>query len=286
MDIVRRVQSMRESSRQSRAKGQRIGLVPTMGYLHEGHLSLIRRANEQCDVVVVSIFVNPTQFGPDEDLGSYPRDLTRDTDLCIREGVDLLFAPGPDDVYPPGPRTQVDIPDLGSTFEGASRPGHFRGVATVVLKLLNIVRPHVIAFGEKDAQQLIVVRRMIDDLWLDVELVSGPTVRDEHGLALSSRNRNLSKTQYEAALAIPRALEAATVAADAGRGTPQEITEAARGVLAAESLLEIDYVELVNPRTLEPVEQAGEGGLLLLAVRTGETRLIDNGRIEPAEVKE
>ncbi|HXV74871.1 MAG TPA: pantoate--beta-alanine ligase [Candidatus Polarisedimenticolaceae bacterium] len=283
MDIVRRVQSMRETARQERAKGRRIGLVPTMGYLHEGHVGLIRRIHEQADVVVVSIFVNPTQFGPEEDFDSYPRDLTRDTDLCIRENVDYLFTPSSDEIYPPGPRTYVDIPELGTRLEGASRPGHFRGVATVVVKLLNIVRPHVTAFGEKDAQQLAVVRRLIDDLRLGIELLSVPTARDERGLALSSRNRYLSAEQYEAALAIPRALEAARETTSAAEADAARVTSAARAVLEAEALLETDYVELVHPTTLEPVAGELASGLLLVAVRCGGTRLIDNTMIEPTE---
>jgi pantoate--beta-alanine ligase len=281
MDIVRRVQSMREISRQVRAKGQRVGLVPTMGCLHEGHLSLIRRANEQADVVVVSIFVNPSQFGPEEDLKTYPRDLTHDTDLCIRERVDYLFTPEIDDIYPPGPETYVDIPDLASRLEGASRPGHFRGVTTVVLKLLNIVYPQVVAFGQKDAQQLVIVRRMIEDLRLGIEFISVPTVRDDHGLALSSRNRYLSAQQYEAALAIPRALKAGRGAAAERGATPDQIIRAARTVLDANPSLATDYVELVDPVLLEPVIADGCGGLLLIAVRCGEVRLIDNTLVEP-----
>ena len=177
MEIVRRVRSMREISKQARTKGQRIGFVPTMGFLHQGHLALIRKMREQADLVVVSIFVNPTQFGPEEDYERYPRDLTRDTDLCIREGVDYLFVPTADEIYPPGPRTYVEIPDLSASIEGASRPGHFRGVATVVLKLINVVQPHAAAFGQKDAQQAIVIRRMVEDLILDLELHVIPTVR-------------------------------------------------------------------------------------------------------------
>jgi len=255
--------------------------VPTMGALHEGHLSLIRRVNEQSDIVVVSIFVNPTQFGPDEDLAEYPRDLIRDTDLCIREGVDYLFTPEVDEVYPAGPQTYVEIPDLANRLEGVSRPGHFRGVTTVVMKLFSIVGPHVAAFGQKDAQQLALVRRMIEDLWLRIDLITGATVRDDRGLALSSRNRYLSEGEYEAALAIPHALEAARVADDGGRGTPDGVKAAARSVLEAEPKIEIDYVEFVQPRTFESVEKAGEGGLVLIAVRCGKTRLIDNALLEP-----
>jgi len=283
MEIVRRVRSMREICKQARTKGQRIGFVPTMGFLHQGHLSLIRKMNEQSDIAVVSIFVNPTQFGPEEDFQRYPRDLTRDTDLCIREGVDYLFTPGAEEIYPPGPRAHVEIPDLTIGMEGASRPGHFRGVATVVLKLFNIVQPHVAAFGQKDAQQAIVIRRMVEDLMLDVELCIVPTVRDDRGLALSSRNKYLTPEHYEAALAIPRSLEAARHVVGEGQTKPEEVLAAAREVLEAEPLLTIDYVELVDPDTMESVELIGDKVLLLVAAACGDTRLLDNATIEISE---
>jgi pantoate--beta-alanine ligase len=274
---------MREICKQARAKGQRVGFVPTMGFLHEGHLSLIRKTSEQGDVVVVSIFVNPTQFGPEEDFERYPRDLTRDTDLCIKEGVDYVFAPGTDEIYPPGPRTFVEIPDLSAGIEGASRPGHFRGVATVVLKLINIVQPHVVAFGQKDAQQAIVIRRMVEDLMIDVEVFVAPTVRDDRGLALSSRNKYLSPDEYEAALAIPRSLDAARHVIGEGQTRCEEILAAAREVLEAEPLLTVDYVELVHPQTMEPVQLIEDEVLLLVAVAAGDTRLIDNALIKAPE---
>ena len=283
MEIVRRVRSMREISKQARTKGQRIGFVPTMGFLHQGHLALIRKMREQADLVVVSIFVNPTQFGPEEDYERYPRDLTRDTDLCIREGVDYLFVPTADEIYPPGPRTYVEIPDLSASIEGASRPGHFRGVATVVLKLINVMQPNAAAFGQKDAQQAIVIRRMVEDLMLDLELHVIPTVRDERGLALSSRNKYLTPEFYEAALAIPRSLEAARHVVGEGQTKPEEVLAAAQEVLAAEPLLKIDYVELVDPRTMEPVELIDGPVLLLVAAAFGETRLLDNATIKPPE---
>jgi pantoate--beta-alanine ligase len=276
VDIVRRVHSMRELSRQARVKGQRIGFVPTMGALHDGHAALIRRMSEHADVVVVSVFVNPTQFGPREDLEAYPRDLIGDTDRCIREGADYLFVPGVDDIYPEGPRVWVDVPDLGDRLEGAQRPGHFRGVATVVLKLFHIVQPHATAFGQKDAQQVAVVRRLIEDLMLDIELHVVPTARDPRGLALSSRNRYLSPEQYEAALAIPRALTAARQVVEQGQQKTDDVRAAVRDVLDAEPGLAVDYVELVHPQTLVPVGLIGEHALLLVAVRCGETRLIDN----------
>lgn len=276
MEIVRQVPRMKEISRRARAEGRRVGFVPTMGYLHEGHLSLVRRVREVADVAVVSIFVNPTQFAPGEDFDRYPRDLARDADLLIREGVDYLFAPEAEEIYPPGPRAFVEVERLGSILEGASRPGHFRGVATVVLKLFEVVRPDVAAFGQKDAQQAILVQRMVRDLLLDVEILVLPTVRDEDGVALSSRNVYLSAEERRAARAIPRSLEAAQQAVAAGERDPAAVVRAVRQVLEAESLLKVDYVALVGTSELEQVERV-EGELLLaLAVWAGRTRLIDN----------
>ena len=276
MEIVRRVHSMKEISRQNRSRGLRIGFVPTMGYLHDGHIALIRKMNELADVVVLSIFVNPTQFGPDEDFHSYPRDLAHDADLCTAEGVEYLFIPEADELYPPGPQAWVEVPDLSGQLEGASRPGHFRGVATVVLKLFHIVNPSIAAFGEKDAQQLLVVQRMVRDLCLDIEIVAVPTVRDADGLALSSRNDYLNEEERAAATAIPRALELARSMMLEERISPERILEAVRGTLEDEPLTRIDYVQLVHPDTLEPVAGIEGEMRLVLAVFCGETRLLDN----------
>jgi pantoate--beta-alanine ligase len=234
-----------------------IGLVPTMGSLHEGHLSLLRAAREECDTVVMSLFVNPTQFGDEHDLASYPRDEEHDLGLAREAGVDLVFAPGAAEMYPPGYQTWVEVMDVGGTLEGEFRPGHFRGVATVVLKLFSIVRPDRAYFGQKDAQQAEVIRRMIEDLALEVALRVLPTVRDEDGLALSSRNVLLSPEERERALALPRAL--ATKDADA-----------ARALLARSNGLVVDYVEVAD---FQPRVLAG-------AVRVGPTRLIDNVVLE------
>jgi pantoate--beta-alanine ligase len=247
-----------------------------MGALHEGHLSLIRRVREVSDAVVVSIFVNPTQFGPNEDLASYPRDLPADVDHCIREGVEIVFAPEPEDMYPPGSHTFVDVFELSSRLEGESRPGHFRGVATVVLKLLHAVDPHVVAFGQKDAQQAIVIRRMIQDLMLDVEMLVLPIVRDADGVALSSRNVRLSDEERNAARAIPKALEAAQAAVAGGERDGQKVVKAARAVLEQDPLLRVDYVALVDTDRLEPAERVEGERLLALAVYAGAVRLIDN----------
>jgi pantoate--beta-alanine ligase len=281
MEIVRRVHPMKEATQQARSRGMRIGLVPTMGALHEGHLSLIRRVNELADIVVVSIFVNPAQFGPDEDFTRYPRDLARDADLCIQEGVDYLFTPGVTDIYPPGPPTYVHVNELSERLEGASRPGHFRGVTTVVFKLLQVVRPHLAAFGWKDAQQGIIIRRMARDLLLDVEVLLLPIVRDEDGLALSSRNAYLTQEDRAAALAIPRALEAARLSVADGQAKPEVVLAAAREVLEAEPNLTIDYLELATRDSMAPVSVVDSEALLLVAVRVGKTRLLDNTLLAP-----
>lgn len=281
MEIVRRVHSMKEVVAKARARGLKVGLVPTMGCLHEGHLSLIRGINEYCDLVVVSLFVNPTQFGPDEDYDRYPRDLTRDADLCVSTGVDYLFTPEVNDLYPPGPRTAIDVAELTERFEGESRPDHFRGVATIVLKLLNVVRPSVAAFGQKDAQQAVVIRRMVLDLLMDTEILTFPTVRDEDGIALSSRNKFLGVEERQAATAIPRALDAARYVLSQGQHKPEEILETAREVLEAEPLLRVDYLELVDKDNLAPVTLVDREVLLLVAVFCGDTRLLDNTLIQP-----
>jgi pantoate--beta-alanine ligase len=281
MDIVRRVHAMKDLVRRARAEGRRVGFVPTMGYLHQGHAALIRRIKQEGDVTVVSVFVNPTQFGPSEDFGRYPRDLARDSDLCIANGVDYLFTPEADEIYAPGASTFVEVAGLSSRLEGASRPGHFRGVTTVVLKLLEIVRPHVAAFGQKDAQQAIIIQRMVRDLLLDAEILVLPTVRDDDGVALSSRNVYLSAEERRAAGAIPEALRAAEEAIAAGERDPARIAAAARARLEAENLLRIDYVELVDTNLLQPVARVEGEMLLAVAVFAGRTRLIDNTIIRP-----
>jgi len=284
VEIVRRVQAMREVSNQARGRKLKIGFVPTMGFLHEGHLRLVRRVKELADVVVVSIFVNPAQFGPGEDFEAYPRDLARDADLCVAEGVDYVFAPEAREIYPPGSSTHVEVAGLSDVLEGASRPGHFRGVATVVLKLCEVVRPDLAAFGQKDAQQAVIVRRMVQDLLLNVEILVLPIVRDDNGVALSSRNKYLSPPEYEAATAIPRALEAARHVVAEGQTAAEEVLLAAREVIEAEELLTVDYLELVDPRSLEPVSVVDGERLLLLAVRCGSTRLLDNELLAPPKV--
>ena len=262
------------------APARPVGLVPTMGYLHEGHLSLIRRAREECGSVVVSIFVNPLQFGPSEDLGRYPRDEERDLALARAEGVDAVFTPAPDEMYPEGFSTEVRVRGLEDVLEGAARPGHFAGVATVLAKLLNVTGPDRMYMGQKDAQQAVVVRRMIFDLGFPARLVVCPTVREEDGLALSSRNVYLSPGEREAALAIPRALFAAREEARETGGTPTALAgtlrEAAKRELAREAALEVEYVSADDADTLEAVTDESRAVLLSCAARIGATRLIDN----------
>jgi pantoate--beta-alanine ligase len=269
------VKEMKAASRAARVQGKRIGFVPTMGFLHEGHLALMRTAREISDWVVVSVFVNPTQFGPQEDLARYPRAMERDSDLCRKVGVAVLFAPTAEEIYPRGFQTYVTVEDLSKPLCGASRPGHFRGVATVVAKLFQIVAPDVAVFGEKDYQQLQVIRRMVRDLDMDVEIVGVPTVREADGLAMSSRNTYLSPQERQRALCISRALARAQTLVSAG------VTSAGAVVAEVEAILrdagaQIDYAELRHPETLEPVEEIDSRTLLAVAARIGATRLIDN----------
>jgi len=276
MNIVRRVAGMRDAARQVRALGKTVGFVPTMGFLHEGHVSLVRRMRAVADLTVVSIFVNPTQFGPGEDFERYPRDLARDCDLLASEGVDIVFAPEAGELYPAGASTFVEVAGLSDVLEGASRPGHFRGVATVVLKLLEVVRPHVAAFGQKDAQQSLIVRRMVRDLMLDVEILVLPTQREADGLARSSRNVFLSADERRAAGAIPRGFEALRAMLEAGERDAAALLAAARKPIDAEPLLRIDYLQLVDAERLAPVARADGELLVVAAVFAGKTRLIDN----------
>ena len=267
---------MRETCSKARLNGRKVGLVPTMGALHEGHLSLIRRVKELADVVVVSIFVNPTQFDKKEDLERYPRDLAGDVDLCVAEEVDYVFAPSKEEMYPEGSRTHVEVAGLSDVLEGASRPGHFRGVATVVMKLFQVVQPTLAAFGQKDAQQAAVIRRMVLDLMLDLEILVLPTIRDDDGLALSSRNRRLSHEARSAALAIPRALEAASRVVAEGTRQADKVLKAAREPLEAQQSLELDYLELVDGTTFSSVQHVDGECLLVVAATVGGVRLLDN----------
>jgi pantoate--beta-alanine ligase len=253
----------------------RVGVVMTMGALHEGHAALVREARTTCDAVVVTIFLNPLQFGPAEDLARYPRTFDADLALCTREGVDLVFAPGPDVVYPDGdPGVRVSAGRLGDVLEGRSRPGHFDGVLTVVAKLLHLTRPQAAYFGQKDAQQLLIIRRMVRDLDFGCEVVAVPTVREPDGLAMSSRNAYLTALDREVARSLVGALRAGAAAAPEGASA---VRRAARAVLVAEPLVLVDYLVLVHPESLEDVPEWYRGpALLAVAARVGTTRLIDN----------
>ncbi len=257
------------------AAGEPIALVPTMGFFHAGHLRLMREAKKSRALVVVSLFVNPTQFGAGEDLDRYPRNEARDAELAAGEGVDILFAPGVDEMYSRGPTTWVEVPGLSGCLCGRTRPGHFRGVATVVAKLLNLVRPAVAFFGAKDFQQTVIIKRMVADLDFPVEVRTVPTVREEDGLAMSSRNGYLSPEERRAASLIPQAMDVGRRAWSAG-ATPEKTRQAVGAVLARSPLLRVDYVAVVHPETLEERMDSGGPALLALAVYAGATRLIDN----------
>ncbi len=256
--------------------GRTLGFVPTMGALHEGHLSLVRASKSRCDVTAVSIFVNPLQFGPSEDLAKYPRTLERDAQLLKELGVDLLFIPGVDEMYPGGAQTYVLVEELSNKLDGASRPGHFRGVATVVSKLFEIVRPDYAFFGQKDAAQVAVLRKMASDLNLDVEVIVCPIVREPDGLAMSSRNVYLSSEQRQQALVLNRSLLRVQEAAEAGECDAARLIEMGAQVIATEPGVRLDYFAIVDPNTLNPVTDVSRGALVAVAAYVGQTRLIDN----------
>lgn len=254
-----------------------LGLVPTMGFLHEGHLSLVEAARADCNVVVVSIFVNPTQFGPGEDYQTYPRDLQRDLSLLEQAGVDLVFVPAVELIYPPGFQTYVQVEKVTLGNEGASRPGHFRGVATIVAKLFNLVRPDYVYFGQKDAQQVVVIRRMVFDLHFPLQVVVCPIAREADGLARSSRNVFLKDHDRQASVALYQALQAAAETYEAGERDPNQLRAAARRILDAVPGIQVDYVSLVDAQTFVELEQMSEQPLLLsIAARVGLPRLLDN----------
>jgi pantoate--beta-alanine ligase len=276
MRRLTRIADVREAVGDARARGRRIGFVPTMGYLHEGHLRLVDEARRHADLVVMSIFVNPLQFGPTEDLARYPRDLDGDAAKANARGVDLLFAPDGAEIYPEQPRVVVTPRALAARWEGAARPGHFEGVLTVVAKLFNIVQPHVAVFGQKDIQQALLVRALVEDLDIPVEIVVAPTVREPDGLAMSSRNSYLDAPSRERALALSGALRAVVRAHAAGERSAAALEAMARAHLAQHGITEVDYVALAHPRTLEPLVQADAGAIVAVAARVGRTRLIDN----------
>ncbi len=277
MEILNTVELMKEWSLSRLAGRKSIGLVPTMGYLHDGHLSLMRLAREQNDFLVVSIFVNPAQFGRNEDLDSYPRAPKADSEKCEQCGVDVLFMPRSEDMYGPDFQTYVDVERVSGPLCGASRPGHFRGVATVVLKLFNIAHPSAAYFGEKDYQQLRVIKTMVRDLDLPVRVVPCPTIRESDGLAMSSRNSYLSSDERKQAVCLYQALEAADKLFRSGESKPENYLRAMAERISKEPSAQVDYIELVHPETLQRLENVDlSGALAVMAVRIGKTRLIDN----------
>ena len=274
MQVTKTVEETRKQIKQWKKEGKTIGLVPTMGFLHEGHASLIRKCREQNDIVVVSDFVNPTQFGPNEDLEAYPRDFERDSKLCESLGADLIFAPSPEDMYH-DPHAFVSIDTLSETLCGKTRPIHFKGVCTVVTKLFHIVAPDRAYFGEKDAQQLAIIRKMVKDLNFDIEIVGCPIVREEDGLAKSSRNTYLNDKERQAALCLSRAVKTGKEVIYTGADA-KEVLNSMKAIIEAEPLARIDYVMMVDALTMQPIEKADRDVLVAMAVYIGKTRLIDN----------
>jgi pantoate--beta-alanine ligase len=280
MKICATISEARAACRDARAGRKRLGLVPTMGALHEGHLSLVRAAKE-CDAVAVSIFVNPTQFGPTEDLSKYPRQFDRDCQLLEKEGIEILFAPSVDEIYPQNQVTWVLVEGLSEKLDGRSRPGHFRGVTTIVAKLFHILEPDAAFFGQKDAAQLAVIRRMVEDLNSPVEIVACPIVRESDGLAMSSRNAYLNREERGRALVLQRSLQQVQHEFQKGERIAARLTAAAKKVFAREPQVVLDYFDIVDPDTLDPVERISQKTLVAVAAYAGSTRLIDNTVLNP-----
>jgi pantoate--beta-alanine ligase len=279
MKICRTIEEMRAACRAARERGRRLGFVPTMGALHEGHLSLVHAASAGCDAVAVSIFVNPTQFGPSEDLAKYPRSFERDRELLEKEGVGILFAPSVKEMYPAGTTTWVTVEGLSNRLDGSSRPGHFRGVTTVVAKLFHIVEPDAAFFGQKDAAQVAIIRHMVRDLDFGVEIVACPIVREADGLAMSSRNAYLNAEQRKQALVLHRSLMRVKELRESGETNLGKLLAAGREEIARESGVRLDYFEIVDPSTLEAVSDVRNGVLVVVAGYVGTTRLIDNSML-------
>ena len=280
MKICKTIDEMRYASREARRERKRLGFVPTMGALHEGHLSLMRAAKAKCDVVAVSIFVNPLQFAPGEDLAKYPRTFERDTSLLEKESIDILFAPTPEEMYPAGAITYVTVEGLSDKLCGRSRPGHFRGVTTVVAKLFNIVEPDLAFFGQKDAAQATIIRRMVRDLNLPVEIAVYPIVREPDGLAMSSRNAYLSPQERKSALILHRALSEVKSRFDQGERNAANLIKTGKQLIAQQPAVRLDYFEIVDPATLDPIGELTKSVLVAVAAFVGNTRLIDNILLE------
>lgn len=276
MRVVSTITEMSSISEGARCAGQTIALVPTMGYFHEGHLSLMREGRSRGDVLVVSLFVNPTQFGEGEDYGVYPRDFSRDKSMAEEVGVDILFVPTVEEMYPGGYQTYVEVQRVTRSMEGQFRPTHFRGVTTVVAKLFNIVKPHTAIFGEKDFQQLVAIRQMVQDLNLGIEIIGRPIVREEDGLAMSSRNTYLTPEQRKAGLSLNRSLQKASELFQSGERNPRGIIDAVKEVIQREKGITIEYVEIRDTKTLEEIESIEGHAVIALAMKVGKVRLIDN----------
>ncbi len=283
MKIIKSVARMQSLSMQKRAEGKRIALMPTMGYFHEGHISLMAYARKRCDLLVVSIFVNPLQFGPSEDFERYPRDLKRDRIIVEKAGGDVLFCPSAQDMYPPGFQTHVEVEQLTQPLCGQGRPGHFRGVTTVVTKLFNIVQPHEAVFGLKDYQQWLAIRRMAGDLNMAVKVTGRPIVREKDGLAMSSRNTCLSPAERKAALGLHQSLSMAKSLVLKGEKSPERIKKTIKKLITSHDSAKIEYVSLCHPETLDVRHIINDKTLLAIAARVGKTRLIDNCLLAPGE---
>jgi len=276
MDVITSVHQMKRYSAQARAQNKRIAFVPTMGFLHEGHLSLMREGKKRGDILIVSIFVNPTQFGPSEDFERYPRNFAGDSRMAERVGVDVLFAPEAREMYPPSHQSFIRVTEVTRGLCGKSRPTHFQGVATVVAMLFHIVMPHIAIFGEKDFQQLVTIQQMVRDLHMDTEVVGMPIIRELDGLAMSSRNTYLTPDERKAALSLHRSLERAREGISKGELRAGLLIEKAREVLQSEPLVRVDYLEICDARTLEPVDQIDRNVVIAVAAYLGKVRLIDN----------
>ena len=276
MELVKTVNDMQDISDAFRLEGKIISLVPTMGFLHEGHLELLRIAKKHSDKLIMSLFVNPTQFGPNEDYEAYPRDVEGDLSKARETGADIIFNPSADEMYPEGCQTSVRVDKVTKHLCGLSRPSHFDGVTTVVAKLFNITKPHIAIFGQKDYQQLTVISRMVMDLNMDIQIIGVPTVREKDGLAMSSRNSYLNAKERESALCLNRSLDLAEKLLNAGERDAKTIIKAVKDFINGHPLTEIDYINLCDPITLEDIDPLGDESLLALAVRVGKTRLIDN----------
>jgi pantoate--beta-alanine ligase len=280
MQIIRSPKKMQKICGELKGKGKTIGLVPTMGYLHEGHLSLVRIARKKSDVVVVSIFVNPIQFGPKEDLDKYPRDFNRDRLLLEQERCDYVFAPRVEDMYPEGYLSFVEVEEITERLEGASRPSHFRGVTTIVVKLFNIIRPDLVVFGQKDAQQAVVLKKMADDLDFGIRMIIAPTVREKSGLALSSRNRYLSREEHRQAAVLYQSLRQVKRLIASGERSAAKIRARIRNLIEKHPLAKLEYIAITDAHTLEPLKKLKGEVLISLAARFGKARLIDNIQIK------